>query len=344
MVMGPEESIFDNLIFGFKKSPSLDMKALEVRAHKVMTALGFNEDLMGSVFKEHGFLGVGGCKITRADRQMISIGRALIMVRIASFVHFLIFIRTHLGWCWCWCWCECWCCNCLRQQVYYFHVGSITPSCFFALMPSQNPEMIVVHKPTALLDEKSTDLVLAAFSEYCGNRGFLMDPNEHLIKRRKRTLIYTAKNAHAAVAADVIFEARNGSLYPLKDMSNLTEAEKAEALEEAFKGTASLEDLTGDAGELGAAALGSVGALGGSTLGAAGGLFGAGGKKDEPNGAAAADTGKAKRGVFGRKKSVSSASDARSTRPASRAGSRPSSGPGSALGETKEEGSGVEDL
>jgi len=30
-VFGPEESIFDNLIFGFKKSPSLDMAALETR-------------------------------------------------------------------------------------------------------------------------------------------------------------------------------------------------------------------------------------------------------------------------------------------------------------------------
>ena len=32
MVLGPEESIFDNLMFGFKKSPSLDMVALKQRA------------------------------------------------------------------------------------------------------------------------------------------------------------------------------------------------------------------------------------------------------------------------------------------------------------------------
>jgi len=80
MIMGPEESIFDNLMFGFKKSPSLDMVALERRCLAVMTALGFNPDLLGHMFKEHGILGVGGSKLTRADRQLISIGRALIMV------------------------------------------------------------------------------------------------------------------------------------------------------------------------------------------------------------------------------------------------------------------------
>mmetsp|Transcript_66321 Transcript_66321/g.149752 ORF Transcript_66321/g.149752 Transcript_66321/m.149752 type:complete len:329 (-) Transcript_66321:17-1003(-) len=98
MILGPEETIFENLVYGFKVGPSLDMKALEERCIKVMRRLGLSGSLLDQHFKERGFLGVGGCCITRADRQLISIGRALIM----------------------------------------------------------NPEMIVLHKPTALLDDSHT--------------------------------------------------------------------------------------------------------------------------------------------------------------------------------------------
>jgi len=46
-----------------------------------MRALGFSEELLGKRFKQNGTLGMDGSKLTRADRQLISIGRALIMVR-----------------------------------------------------------------------------------------------------------------------------------------------------------------------------------------------------------------------------------------------------------------------
>ena len=55
MILGPEESIFDNLIYGFKAGPSLDVAALEVRALKVMTRLGLSKHLLGERFKEKGF-------------------------------------------------------------------------------------------------------------------------------------------------------------------------------------------------------------------------------------------------------------------------------------------------
>ena len=148
-ILGPEESIFDNLIFGIKKSPSLDMKALEARARMVMARLELTEDLVTKHFKEKNFVGNGGARITRGDRQLISIGRALVM----------------------------------------------------------NPEMIIVHKPTALLDNYHTDLVLKVFREYVENRGVGMPKDEPLIKRRKRTLVFSAKDTSVAYKADVVYEA-----------------------------------------------------------------------------------------------------------------------------------------
>lgn len=108
--------------------------------------------------------------------------------------------------------------------------------------------MIVVHKPTALLDDVATDKVLDAFKEYCGNRGFLMDPLEPTIKRRKRTIVYTAKNEKAASVADNIFEANNGKLIPLKALAGLSKAEKLKMLDGTFSegmsnaGAQSLDD------------------------------------------------------------------------------------------------------
>ena len=226
MIMGPEESIFDNLIFGFKKSPSLDLVALEKRALKVMAALGFSTELMGDKFKEHNFIGVGGSKLTRSDRQLISIGRALIM----------------------------------------------------------NPEMLIVHKPTALLDEKGTEKVLEAFQEYCSNRGFLMDPDEALIKRRKRTIVYTAKNESAAAMAQSIFEANDGKLYPLKSLAGLSNEEKKAALADTFK-------INHNPADLGAEMSKGIMSLG------AGLDVGAAGKTVSPP---SADT--KKKGLFGRRR------------------------------------------
>ena len=41
MILGPEETIFENLVYGFKVGPSLDMKALEERCIKVERKLAW---------------------------------------------------------------------------------------------------------------------------------------------------------------------------------------------------------------------------------------------------------------------------------------------------------------
>jgi len=148
MVLGPEESIFDNLIFGVKQSPNMDLAALETRARAIMEKLDFNRVLLEKRFMEKGFLGLDGSRITRGDRQLIALGRAFVM----------------------------------------------------------NPEVIIAHKPTALLDDSHTSKVLEMFREFTDNRGVLMPDDEPLIRRRKRTAIFTAKNASIASLSHVVYK------------------------------------------------------------------------------------------------------------------------------------------
>jgi ABC-type multidrug transport system fused ATPase/permease subunit len=148
LILGPEESIFDNLIFGVKQSPSMDLVALETRARAIMAKLGFKKVLLENYFVEKGFLGVNGTRITRSDRQLIALGRAFVM----------------------------------------------------------NPEVIIAHKPTALLDDSHTSKVLEMFREFTDNRGVLMPDDEPLIRRRKRTAIFTAKNASIASLSHVVYK------------------------------------------------------------------------------------------------------------------------------------------
>ena len=150
MVLGPEESIFDNLIFGVKQSPNMDLAALETRARAIMEKLDFNKVLLEKRFMEKGFLGVDGARITRGDRQLIALGRAFVM----------------------------------------------------------NPEVIIAHKPTALLDDLHTTKVLEMFREFTDKRGVFMPENEPLIRRRKRTAIFTAKSASVASLSHVVYKVR----------------------------------------------------------------------------------------------------------------------------------------
>ena len=154
MLLGPADSILDNLLYGIKKNPTTDFVALEARARKIMSRLGLRESLLRKNFKRHGYIGTNGCRLTRGDRQLISLGRAFVM----------------------------------------------------------NPEVIVAHKPTLLLDDEHSDLVLDMFREFVDRRGILMDPNEPLIMRRKRTVVYTAKNERAALGSHQIFDAVDGHM------------------------------------------------------------------------------------------------------------------------------------
>ena len=75
-----------------------------------------------------------------------------------------------------------------------------------------NPEMLIVHKPMPLLSPEVKPFVLKAFKEYCGNRGYLMSKTEPVIRRRKRTLIYTGYQAEDAEEADIVFVLQDGEL------------------------------------------------------------------------------------------------------------------------------------
>ena len=72
-----------------------------------------------------------------------------------------------------------------------------------------------------------TDNVLDMFKEFTENRGVFMPSDEPLVRRRRRTVIYSAKNEVVASAADVVYEARAGALYPIPTGKTKTETLKA---------------------------------------------------------------------------------------------------------------------
>ena len=72
--------------------------------------------------------------------------------------------------------------------------------------------MIIAHMPTALLDNTRQEKAIALMQEYVRNRGVLMDPNEPLIMRRKRTLIFTTLSDQVAALADDIYVVEGGRL------------------------------------------------------------------------------------------------------------------------------------
>ena len=147
-------SVFKNLVYGIKPSPDLNWVAIKERARNIIRRLGLSPELVDEFFEVDSHVGSGGVRITRSDRQLISIGRALVM----------------------------------------------------------NPELIICHKPTALLDEKQTDAVMDMFREFVENRGVFMPSSEPLVRRRRRTIIYSAKGKKAAAKADVVFQVRSGKL------------------------------------------------------------------------------------------------------------------------------------
>lgn len=192
MILGPKETIFDNLTYGIKyptpQDKEKDKEKLELRCKKIMRRLGFHEVVLQKHLHEKNFLGTAGIKITRADRQLISIGRALVM----------------------------------------------------------NPEVIIAHKPTAILNETQADNVLDMFKEFVENRGVFMNPEEPLVKRRRRTLIYSAKSEKTAVIADMVFCAAGGRIKPLKLTDSngklLPTEERIKAISKGFEGKGDIDN------------------------------------------------------------------------------------------------------
>ena len=75
-----------------------------------------------------------------------------------------------------------------------------------------NPEVLVVHKPDALLDDLHQGKVLELFREFVERRGVGMDPAEPLIKRRKRTVVYSTVESAFEEAAHVVYEALDSKI------------------------------------------------------------------------------------------------------------------------------------
>ena len=154
LILGPEETVWDNLVYGLKVSPSAKSNhLLEERVRKIMTRLGLSSACLTHLTTS-GFVGVHGSRLTRADRQLISIGRALIM----------------------------------------------------------NPEVIVAHKPMALIEKGRQEKVFELLREFVENRGVEMPPDEPLSYRRKRTVIFSCKNKNEAEKMDLLFVVENGGI------------------------------------------------------------------------------------------------------------------------------------
>ncbi len=77
--------------------------------------------------------------------------------------------------------------------------------------------MIIIHKPTAILDKERQEKTVAMMKEYIKNRGVMMDPSEPLVMRRKRTLIFTTLNDAIAAQADEVFNVKGGTLTKVTD-------------------------------------------------------------------------------------------------------------------------------
>ena len=64
-ILGPIETVFDNLVFGYKKLPEGDaMKDMEMRVYRIMDMLQFPQDVVDNLYKK-GFVGTNGDKLSR---------------------------------------------------------------------------------------------------------------------------------------------------------------------------------------------------------------------------------------------------------------------------------------
>ena len=77
---GLGESVFTNMTYGIKQRPSTDWAALEKRSRDILVRLGASSEMM-AIFKikDQDKLGTSGMKLTRADQQVLNLGRAFLM-------------------------------------------------------------------------------------------------------------------------------------------------------------------------------------------------------------------------------------------------------------------------
>lgn len=179
---GEGATVFGNMTYGIKQSPSTDWAALEKRSRAILEALGASRETM-SIFnvKDEDKLGPDGLKLTRQDRQLVNLGRAFVMNPEVGGMKFSLL----------------------------FNLSNMTSRSSDCSIFSQ---MIIIHKPTAILDPARQEKVVAMMKEYVRNRGVMMDPSEPLVMRRKRTLIFTTLSDAIAAQADEVFHVKGGTL------------------------------------------------------------------------------------------------------------------------------------
>ena len=85
-----------------------------------------------------------------------------------------------------------------------------------------DPELLLIYKPTNLLDQTHRDKAIALFNDFIKTRGALLSENEPAIMRRKRTIIFTASSADVAAKADMVFTVRNGYVKLIRGNEHLT--------------------------------------------------------------------------------------------------------------------------
>ena len=71
-ILGPDETVMDNLVYGIKQSPNTDWGALETRCRNVLKGIGGEkaEDLLKNLTVK-GYLGVDGCKVNLEQTRRI---------------------------------------------------------------------------------------------------------------------------------------------------------------------------------------------------------------------------------------------------------------------------------
>jgi len=83
-----------------------------------------------------------------------------------------------------------------------------------------NPEVLVIHKPTVVLDDLHTDNTFKCLREYVTQKGLCMDPKT-IVMRRPRTAIITTARAKGVALADKVWNVTPDGVFE-KDGHNVS--------------------------------------------------------------------------------------------------------------------------
>ena len=85
-ILGPEETVFDNLVYGFKQLPeekSAAMEALKERVYRILDDLHASQEVVDNLFQKD-FVGTNGDKLSRYTAVSCSISALRLDVRPVS--------------------------------------------------------------------------------------------------------------------------------------------------------------------------------------------------------------------------------------------------------------------